>query len=551
MDRIPVARTQPGGERRRRAIDAALLSAVAWLLYTRVHAPVHLDTARDLLIARDCVEGGACHFEGPLSSFARLAQGATWIHLLEAARWMGASVHAIEATVWGLTAVAAGIVCFLSGRSQGRAGALAAGVVLAGLMPFLVDHPVLWNPSLLALPSVVFFAAQRAFVERRSAAALLTAALALGVIVDVHLVGILLVPGLIAPVIASRPRGARAWLADAACILAAPMLIVASSWRAVVDDGRALADHLGAVAGVILVLAITAAALARRIARGGAEAAAGGTAVAYALFLVGSGLVAGHSVQRWYWAPLAPVLAERVAGVLTTRRRGAWIAAGRVAAGAGVLFVWGLIAWTLLPDRDEAPMWTLADVERCARELGARGWTVGDALRGVDAEYGPLFVSPLSAFLPAGDRRRADRILVEKRRGGAGVALDAGFVAAMIEPPPIDFARGERCVDGACAPLRAGAPGLAGFMGLAYPCRWALDPAPRPDAGYALAYVLPVQSGARLTIEPDFTGGWALSRDAEGRTVVRTTLARGESWRDVGWPPALRRAEETIRTGAP
>ena len=237
------------------------------------------------------------------------------------------------------------------------------------------------------------------------------------------------------------------------------------------------------------------------------------------------------------------MLAILAARALLTRRRGAWIAAGRLAVGAGVIFVWALVSWTFLAPAEEAPLWTLADAERCAAALAARGWTARDALRGVDATYGPLFVSPLSAFLPSGDRRRADRILLEKRRDGEGVPLDGGFVARVIDPPPIDFAGAERCVDGACAPLRAWAPGIAGFAGLAYPGRWALDPARREDAGYALAYVLPVSGDARLTVLPDFAGRWEVSRDGRGRAVVRTTIARGESWLDVGWPPALRAAE--------
>jgi hypothetical protein len=86
-------------------------------------------------------------------------------------------------------------------------------------------------------------------------------------------------------------------------------------------------------------------------------------------------------------------------------------------------------------------------------------------------------------------------------------------------------------------------PGLPGFAGLAYPCRWALDPPRREGADYSLAYVLPVLGEARLTIAPDLAGRWELTRDERGRSVVRTTILRGESWRDLGWPPALQAAE--------
>jgi hypothetical protein len=524
--------------RRRRALEGSLFAAAAWLLYTRVHAPVHLDTTRDVLIARDCVEGGKCHFEGPLSSFARLAQGATWIHLLEAARWTGASVHAIEAIVWGLAGIAAGLVYFLAGDLHGRRGAVAAGVTFAAIVPLLVELPVLWNPSLLPLPSVLFFAAQRTFVQRRSAAALLVAALALGVIVDVHLAGILLLPGLIAPVLASRPD--RSWLAYAACVAATPAFILASSWRAVFDDARELASRPAAVMSLIVALVIVAALLARRIARGGPHAAIWGTGIAYGLLLTGGSLVEGKTVRGWYWAPLSPVLAALAAGAFVSKRRAAWISAGKLAAAAGVLLAWLGVLWPLLSsEADEPPLWTLADAERCARGLGARGWTVQDALRGVDAEYGAFFVSPLIAFLPAGDRHRKDRIVLGKRRAGVGILLDAGFVAVVVEAPPIDFAAGERCVDSVCAPLVPGVPRLPGFAGLAYPCRWTLDPPRREDADYSLAYVLPVLTDARLTVAPDSASGWTLTRGERGRVVVRTTIPRGELWRDQGWPPAL------------
>jgi hypothetical protein len=528
----------------RRVTEASLFAVAAWLLFTRAHAPVHLDTARDLLIARDCVEGGACHFEGPLSSFARLAQGATWIHLLEAARWTGAGVHAIEAAVGALLGIAVGLVYFLERPLGGRRGALVAGFAFAGIVPFLIEHPVLWNPSLLPLPSVVFFAAQRAFVRRRSAGTLLAAALALGLIVDVHLVGILLSPGLIAPVLATpSSRSARAWIADLACVAAAPAFVVASSFRAVADDAHTLAGRAPTAAALVVALAVVTALLVRRIEKGGADAAASGTAAAYALLLAGGSLIENKPTQGWYWAPLAPALAVLASRAFVTQRRSAWIHAGRLGAAAGVLLGWVGVLSTLLPEGDEAAMWTLADAERCARALAARGFTVDGALRDVDAEYGVLLVSPLSAFLPAGEAHGEDRVLLQKRRGGAGVPLDGGYVAVMSAAPKVDFARGERCVDGTCAPLRPAVPGLPGFAGLAYPRRWALDPPPREDTDYALAYVLPTLGEARLTIAPDLAGRWELAHDERGRIVVRTTIPRGELWRDGGWPPALRAVE--------
>src|SRR5271156_4451156 len=70
----------------RRGVEAAVVAVAAWLLCVRAHAPVHLDTARDLLLARDAAEGLARGLAGPPSSFAHLVQGAAWIHVLEVAR---------------------------------------------------------------------------------------------------------------------------------------------------------------------------------------------------------------------------------------------------------------------------------------------------------------------------------------------------------------------------------------------------------------------------------------------------------------------------------
>ena len=72
-----------GASQRRAATDALIAAGVA--LVTGVlfawafrDAPLHPDSLRDLLTARDCLDGADCASEGAPSSIRTFVQGALW-----------------------------------------------------------------------------------------------------------------------------------------------------------------------------------------------------------------------------------------------------------------------------------------------------------------------------------------------------------------------------------------------------------------------------------------------------------------------------------------
>ncbi len=95
--------------------------AATWILVSaaRVHATIHLDTARDLLIARDCVVDVACSGAGPRTSFGGWTQGALWSHVLELRELLGLGLGALE-EVSHLALAAAAALVPLPARSLDR-----------------------------------------------------------------------------------------------------------------------------------------------------------------------------------------------------------------------------------------------------------------------------------------------------------------------------------------------------------------------------------------------------------------------------------------------
>src|SRR2546429_3406087 len=79
-------------------------------------APIHLDTARDMLIARDCNIGSQCWGAGPPSSFPGVVLGAIWVHMLQVRAALGVSIAGFQRIIDVLLAGAAGRVS-VAGRA--------------------------------------------------------------------------------------------------------------------------------------------------------------------------------------------------------------------------------------------------------------------------------------------------------------------------------------------------------------------------------------------------------------------------------------------------
>jgi hypothetical protein len=527
----------------RRGLDSAAFAAGSLALYATPHAPLHMDTARDLLLARDCAAGIACHFTGPPASLGDVRQGGTWIHVLEACLALHLSTPAIEIVVWGLAALAVGVFHGAASAAAGRTKAAFAALAFAAVLPWMVGHPILWNPAMLPLPAVLFFVALRASAGTAAASPAASApgdalqglapvgllALATAVLLDVHVVAVILLA-----VTAAAALATRSLLAGLARLAFAAAIVAAFGWlssrEALSYDARSLGRHPGAVAAGACVLAGVAVFLAARWRRGATpDAVTRDACLAYLVLVVGGGIVAGASPVARYVVPIVPGL-----GLLFATGMERWAAAKAIATALLVLHaVVDVVHGNLRRGKGPTAEWTVPDAEACAARLAGLGFTAHGAVHSLDAPGGRAFVSTVSSFLPLGHDGDAPAHRLVEHEGGT---------CADVAPPVVDASQGERCVDATCAPLRPGhighVPPVPDYSVLAYPERWERDPPPRGgtyDVSYRLPLVAPGPVPPLLvTGEPYAT--W--SSTTEGATLVVTHTVHVE-WDDDGWPPAV------------
>jgi hypothetical protein len=380
---------------RRSAVHASLAFALsaALLAVANPDAPVHQDTARDLLMARDCIDRGACAMHGATSTFLRLEQGALWIHLLEILRLAHASVHAVTLAVLAWRALACAVLFVTARRFWG----LGAGYVVAAvylLLSVLVgSSAVLWNPSLLPLPLALCCAAVSALAAggETAHAGALGAALALSI--DSHLASVLLVPvvaGLIAA-LARRP-GAGSGAALAACAI-----------TLVVDSPEATARNLGLARDsrfTLLALVVTFALAGMAVRRPIAGVDRGQRVLIALLVLAGSAIVGlpllgqafGHSLRDDYFElglpfaslAVAPLVARAVGWVERRTRQRQSVAARLVFFAPAAL---GVFVLCQAHRRHLVSGWTMSGAEQVTRALNRADQHFGDwyaHLRGPD-----------------------------------------------------------------------------------------------------------------------------------------------------------------------
>lgn len=181
-----------------------LLFALALLAYAAPPLSDHPDTVRDLLQARDCVDGGHCIAGGAQASFGQLRSGASWPATLVALRWTGAPTEAVHSLVLAADSAAVAVVAAIS-------GAWPAALLTTGLIVATREH-LIWSPALLPLVAALVAALWQRCRRDQQFRAWATLGLLLGLQIDMHPLGgpYALAAMLVLPWTASRPLRATA-----------------------------------------------------------------------------------------------------------------------------------------------------------------------------------------------------------------------------------------------------------------------------------------------------------------------------------------------------
>jgi hypothetical protein len=425
--------------------------ACAWAIHGLVFpdTPLHSDTLRDLLLARDCAQLPECAGAGPVTSFGSLRQGTSWIRLLAAARELGLPLAALAEIVRAGFAAATAMVAATLARSLGAPRAAVGALAFALFVPLAQGDPVLWNPSALALPlagtllGVVCFA---------SGGAVWAAALwgfALGAALDLHVAAVAGIPPLLFAIHALAQRPALATLAALAALTSVPAAAspdaVAVAWQ--VTRGTAL-PWLGLAAAAALIAAgraastrLSPATFERRLL---AISLAGLALAPLVLALPG---VAGTPTGERYLAPFAPFAAAALALLLPTtlpeanplRRR-----ASLAIVALGVLLSLSPLARYLRPDADGDDAWTLAQAEQLVTTLldatGTQEELVG-RLRAPDAWLLGTLAGAVEADAAVAKLTEGDLLAIARPDARSAACEAAGFTRVPTEGPTDAFHR--------------------------------------------------------------------------------------------------------------
>jgi 4-amino-4-deoxy-L-arabinose transferase-like glycosyltransferase len=209
---VPAGTTQPApavSERSWWLVLGAILVLAAILRFVALpgRGTWDSDQAHDMLTLMAFVHDGVFPLVGPPTSIGDFHHGAAYYYLLAPAAWLGNGDPAIvvgEIAVLGVLAVA--LVASLARAVGGFVAGATAGFLMAVSATAVEESTFLWNPNLVAFTSALAVtAAWRAWTTRRARWWLLAAA-AQAATMQCHVLGFVLLPPLIAWLVADARR---------------------------------------------------------------------------------------------------------------------------------------------------------------------------------------------------------------------------------------------------------------------------------------------------------------------------------------------------------
>lgn len=522
---------------RRRILGAAAVyfgGTLALVELFRVHAALHVDTARDLLLARDCAIGLHCSGAGPRSSFAGWMQGALWSHLLELRELLGLGLAALEHAANLALALAAALVPLVA-RAIGRpANALTWALWLPATL-LTIGYPTLWNPTLWPLTLGLFYLALARAAHTRHLVEFAAAAAAFALALDVHVGSAVLLPCFLAAVVACA---ARPWLALATVAACMVVVLAVDSPGAFAENGALVVRHAPVLA-LALALPLAAGLWARRrLAGRDATARAQAVVRACVLFsLLALPLLAlgtGHPLHARYFAPLVTP-----AAILLTARTGLFARRFVHAAALALVCAGYLLVWHDAHDFNSRVRFRLVEVEAVAAALYDRGLDFAALYRRLRGPYAFDLLSTLAVLEPpaSGAAPDDDRDLLVVRATRADllpslppdwtvVGLDDVHVAVIVpyrpwvRVDPVEICRrpAARPDEETCVTLPIDVTPFARREGL----RWAarafaeLPGFTRPNRGDRILYRMTLHPqaggpGRRIRVFADACKHWALA----------------------------------------
>ncbi|RMG15691.1 MAG: hypothetical protein D6729_12185 [Deltaproteobacteria bacterium] len=362
-------------------------------------APAQLDTARDLLLARDALEGLALHLRGPNASAIGLAHGASWIDFITVVWGASGSVAILEAAVLGTWLLGALSIYGILGRLTPASEAVTAALLFLGAAPLLAEYPILWNPSATPLPVLMAWGAGIALYRHGSVRDAVLLGIWTALAADTHLAcSLLFFLALPAVALYTRRRPVLGLLAYVGSVALTWVLFSPEALRTNLEIlyGRALLwPLLGAGAALFLAGLV----LRRRQPARPERSAAVWTVLALLL----AAAVAAASSSSYFFAPryllsfLPPLVWAPIAAARAAARR---LGRGWIVPATGLPLAALLLSIAAEGRAAGGILWTLRDAERMAQVFESRGDSYESLLLALEAPQQRLLIGTLAAFLP-------------------------------------------------------------------------------------------------------------------------------------------------------